>query len=63
MAWRHRHVHQPYVIAAVVVVLVCGLWDIPQVRSYASVMGMIALGLVVVRVLGAGSAAAGCGRT
>jgi hypothetical protein len=35
MAWRHRHDHEAYVIAAVVVFLVCGLWDIPQVRAYA----------------------------
>jgi hypothetical protein len=25
--------------------LVCGFWDIPQVRSYAAVMGGIALGM------------------
>jgi len=54
------------VIAAVVVFLVCGLWDIPQTRSYASVMGMIALGLVAVRVPGraaAGPATAGASRS
>jgi hypothetical protein len=43
--WRRRHTMAPYLIAAVVVFLVCGFWDIPQVRSYAAVMGGIALGM------------------
>jgi hypothetical protein len=51
MAWKNRHVHEAYLIAAVVIFLVCGLWDIPQVRSYASVMGGISLGLVAVRIV------------
>ena len=43
--WRHRHSMAPYLIAGVVTFLVCGLWDIPQVRSYAAVMGGIAMGM------------------
>ena len=43
--WRRRHTMAPYVIAGVVTFLVCGFWDIPQVRSYAAVMGGIALGM------------------
>jgi hypothetical protein len=35
----------PYLIAAVVTFLVCGFWDIPQVRSYAAVMGGMVLGM------------------
>lgn len=32
--------------AAVVVLIVCGLWDMPQLRAYGSLFGGIALGLV-----------------
>jgi hypothetical protein len=45
MAWVRRHTMAPYLIAAVVAFLICGLWDIPQVRSYAAVMGGIVLGM------------------
>jgi hypothetical protein len=50
MAWRNRFSLPVFVTAAAVAFLVCGLWDIPQVRSYAAVMGGIALGLVAERV-------------
>jgi hypothetical protein len=43
--WVGRHTMAVYLIAAVVTFLVCGLWDIPQVRSYAAVMGGIVLGM------------------
>jgi hypothetical protein len=43
--WRGRHAMAPYLIAAVAIFLVCGFWDIPQVRSYAAVMGGIVLGM------------------
>jgi hypothetical protein len=47
-AWKvglGRHTMAPYLIAAAVTTLVCGFWDMPQVRSYAAVMGGIALGM------------------
>ena len=50
--WRRRHSMAPYLIAAVVVFLVCGFGDIPQVRSYAAVMGGIALGLAAGPLIG-----------
>jgi hypothetical protein len=50
MAWRNRFSLPIFVTASAVSFLVCGLWDIPQVRSYAAVMGGIALGLVAERV-------------
>jgi len=37
--WLGRHTMAPYLIAAAVTCLVCGFWDMPQVRSYAAVMG------------------------
>jgi hypothetical protein len=43
--WVGRHTMAPYLIAAAVTCLVCGFWDMPQVRSYAAVMGGIALGM------------------
>jgi hypothetical protein len=43
--WRRRHTMAPYLIAGAVTFLVCGFWDIPQVRSYAAVMGGVALGM------------------
>jgi O-Antigen ligase len=52
--WRRRHTMAPYLIAAVVVFLVCGFWDIPQVRSYAAVMGGIALGMAAGPLIGRG---------
>ena len=50
--WRRRHSMAPYLIAAVVTFLVCGFWDIPQVRSYAAVMGGIALGMAAGPLIG-----------
>jgi hypothetical protein len=40
-----RHTMVPYLIASVVTFLVCTAWDIPNVRSYAAVMGGIVLGM------------------
>jgi O-Antigen ligase len=50
--WRRRHTMAPYLIAAVAVFLVCGFWDIPQVRSYAAVMGGIVLGMAAGPLVG-----------
>lgn len=50
--WQGRHTMAPYLIAAVVVFLVCGFWDIPQVRSYAAVMGGIAMGMAAGPLIG-----------
>ncbi len=50
--WLGRHTMAPYLIAAVVVCLVCGFWDMPQVRSYAAVMGGIALGMAAGPLIG-----------
>ena len=50
--WRRRHTMAPYLIASVVIFLVCGFWDIPQVRSYAAVMGGIALGMAAGPLIG-----------
>jgi hypothetical protein len=50
--WRSRYTMAPYLIAAVVVFLVCGFWDIPQVRSYAAVMGGIAMGMAAGPLIG-----------
>jgi O-Antigen ligase len=52
--WRRRHIMAPYLIAGVAVFLVCGFWDIPQVRSYAAVMGGIALGMAAGPMIGRG---------
>lgn len=45
-AWRQRHRIPASWLCAAVVVLVCGLWDMPQLRAYAAVMAGAALGLV-----------------
>ncbi len=45
-AWGRRHKIPISWIGAAVVVVVCGLWDMPQLRAYAAVMGGLALGLV-----------------
>ena len=45
-AWRRRHEVPVYWIAAATALLVCGLWDMPQLRAFAAVMGGLALGLV-----------------
>jgi hypothetical protein len=50
--WRHRHAMAPYLIAAVAIFLVCGFWDIPQVRGYAAVMGGIVLGMAAGPLIG-----------
>jgi hypothetical protein len=50
--WRRRHTMAPYLIAGVATFLVCGFWDIPQVRSYAAVMGGIAMGMAAGPLIG-----------
>jgi hypothetical protein len=50
--WLCRHTMAPYLIAGAVTFLVCGFWDIPQVRSYAAVMGGIALGMAAGPLIG-----------
>jgi hypothetical protein len=50
--WSNRHRIAPYAIAGAVALLVTGLWDIPNVRSYGAVMGGLALGLVSRRLSG-----------
>ena len=44
--WARRRAIPIYWIGAAVALVVCGLWDMPQLRAYASVMGGLALGLV-----------------
>jgi hypothetical protein len=44
--WSNRRRIAPYAIAAATTLLVTGLWDIPNLRSYGAVMGGLALGLV-----------------
>ncbi len=44
--WRHRRWIAPYAMAAATTLLVAGLWDIPNLRSYGAVMGGLALGMV-----------------
>ena len=44
--WRNRRAISPAWAAAAAALLVCGLWDMPQVRAYAAVAGGLALGLV-----------------
>ena len=56
--WLGRHTMAPYLIAAAVTCLVCGFWDMPQVRSYAAVMGGIALGMAAGPLIGRPSGAA-----
>ena len=50
--WWRRRTMAPYLIAAVTTFLVCGFWDIPQVRSYAAVMGGIAMGMAAGPLIG-----------
>jgi O-antigen ligase len=52
MTWVRRRTMAVWLIAAVVTFLVCGLWDIPQVRSYAAVMGGIVLGMAAGPLIG-----------
>jgi O-antigen ligase len=48
-AWARRKAIPVYWIGAAVAVIVCGLWDMPQLRSFGAVMGGVALGLVARR--------------
>jgi len=48
-AWSRRKAIPVYWIGAAVAVLVCGLWDMPHLRSFGAVMGGVALGLVARR--------------
>jgi O-antigen ligase len=57
MTWVRRHTMAVWLIASVVTFLVCGLWDIPQVRSYAAVMGGIVLGMAAGPLIGREDAA------
>jgi hypothetical protein len=50
--WRRRRTMATYLIAAAVVFFVCGFWDIPQARSYASVMGGMAMGMAAGPLIG-----------
>jgi hypothetical protein len=59
--WVGRHTMAVYLIASVVTFLVCGLWDIPQVRSYAAVMGGIVLGMASGPLIGRQDAASEAG--
>ena len=45
-AWSRRHEVPVYWVAAAVALFVCGAWDMPQLRSFAALMGGLALGLV-----------------
>lgn len=44
--WSNRRWIAPYAIAGATALLVTGLWDVPNLRSYGAVMGGLALGLV-----------------
>ena len=46
MLWTNRRNVPTYLLVAAITVLVAGLWDIPNLRSYGAVMGGLALGLV-----------------
>ena len=45
-AWMRRYTVPVHWVAAAVALLVCGAWDMPHLRSFAAVMGGLALGLV-----------------
>lgn len=45
-AWKQRNRVPASWLCAAAVVIVCGLWDMPQLRAYAAVMSGAALGLV-----------------
>jgi hypothetical protein len=62
MTWVRRHTMAVWLIASVVTFLVCGLWDIPQVRSYAAVMGGIVLGMAAGPLIGRDAATGGARR-
>lgn len=46
LLWRNRRSLRPEWIASAIAIVVCGAWDIPQLRAYAALMGGLALGLV-----------------
>jgi hypothetical protein len=48
--WSNRRWIAGYAIAGATALLVTGLWDIPNLRSYGAVMGGLALGLVARKV-------------
>ena len=48
-AWARRKEIPVHWIGAAVAVIVCGLWDMPHLRSFGAVMGGVALGLVARR--------------
>jgi O-antigen ligase len=50
--WVRRHTMAVWLIAAVVTFLVCGFWDIPEIRSYAAVMGGMVLGMAAGPLIG-----------
>lgn len=56
--WRCRHTMAPYLIAGAVTFPVCGFWDIAQGRSYAAVMGGIALGVAAGPLIGRSASSA-----
>ena len=49
-AWARRKDIPVYWIGAAAAVIVCGLWDMPHLRSFGAVMAGVALGLVARRV-------------
>jgi O-antigen ligase len=44
--WRFRKSISPIWVVTAVTLLVCGAWDMPQLRTFAAVFGGVALGLV-----------------
>jgi hypothetical protein len=44
--WRLRDRLSPAWIAAAVALLVCGIWDMPHLRTFGAAFGGLALGLV-----------------
>lgn len=44
--WRFRRTLSPAWIAAAVALLVCGVWDMPHLRTFGAAFGGLALGLV-----------------
>jgi hypothetical protein len=50
LMWKNRKRIRPEFVAAAIATVICGAWDIPQLRAYAALMGGIALGLVSRRV-------------
>jgi O-antigen ligase len=55
--WLGRHTMAVWLIAAVVTALVCGIWDMPQVRSYGAVMAGLVLGMAAGPLVGRPDAA------